>query len=132
MLRFFSYSFSASDCSEESTAGRVVSPCSIMVLHGLGSKEARRARMRKYRSCQTTSHSSLSVARQGDVSRELNLAFLLGDSFNFNYVDEERSDIFQKVHCMFSRKLMWHIKTRDFTKLTSNILLVCARDIVEP
>ena len=31
MLGFFSYSFTASDGSEESTPGRVVSPCSTMV-----------------------------------------------------------------------------------------------------
>ena len=31
MLRFFFYSFTASDGSEESTTGRMVSPCSIMV-----------------------------------------------------------------------------------------------------
>ena len=30
MVRFSSYSFTASDSSDESTAGRVVSPCSIM------------------------------------------------------------------------------------------------------
>ena len=93
MLRFFSYSITASDGSEESTAGRVVSPCSIMVHHGFRNIEARRARKQKYRSRLTTSHSSLLVARQGDISRELNLAFLLVDSFNFNFVDEERSDI---------------------------------------
>ena len=46
-----------------------------------------------YATSSTTSHSSLLVARQGDVSRELNQAFLLVDSFNFNFVDEERSDI---------------------------------------
>ena len=34
------------------------------------------------------------VARQGDVSRKLNQAFLLVDSLNFNFVDEERSDIY--------------------------------------
>ena len=37
------YSFTASDGSEGSTAGRVVSPCSIMMHHGFRSKEARRA-----------------------------------------------------------------------------------------
>ena len=37
--------------------------------------------------------SSLLVARQGDVSRKLNQVFPLVDSFNFNFVDEERSDI---------------------------------------
>ena len=36
-LRFFSYSFTASDGSEKSTAGRVVSPCSIIVHRGLRS-----------------------------------------------------------------------------------------------
>ena len=69
MLRFFSYSFTASDGSEESTAGRVVSPCSIMMHHGFRSKEARRAGKQKYRSHQTTSHSPLLIARQGDVSK---------------------------------------------------------------
>ena len=40
-------------------------------------------------------------ARQGDVSRNLNQAFLLVDSFNFNYVDEERSDIYS-IDAFFS------------------------------
>ena len=35
VLCFFSYSFPASDGSGEPTAGRVVSPCSIMMHHGL-------------------------------------------------------------------------------------------------
>ena len=34
------------------------------------------------------------VACQGDVSCKLNQAFLFVDSFNFNFVDEERSDIY--------------------------------------
>ena len=93
LLCFFSYSFTASDDSEESTADRVVSPCSIMMHHGMRSEEARRAREQIYRLRQTKSHSSLLVARQGDVSRKLNQAFLLVDSFNFNFVDDERSDI---------------------------------------
>ena len=33
VLRFFFYSFTASDGSEEFTLGHVVSPCSIMVHH---------------------------------------------------------------------------------------------------
>ena len=53
---------------------------------------------KKYRLCQT-SHSSLLVARQGDVFRKLYQAFLLVDSFNFNFVDEERSDIYVTVTC---------------------------------
>ena len=93
MLCFFSYSFTVSDGSEESTAGRVVSTCSIMMHHGLRSKEARRARKKKYRLRQTISHSSLLVARQGDVSCKLNQAFLLVDSFNFYFAYDERSDI---------------------------------------
>ena len=97
MLLFFSYSFTASDGSEDSTAGRVESPCSIMMHYGIKSKEARHARKQKYRLPQTTSHSSLLVARQGDVTGKLNQAFLLVDSFNFNFVDEERSDIYS--HC---------------------------------
>ena len=51
--------------------------------------------MQKYRLRQTTSHSSLLVARQGHISRKLNQAFLLVDSFNFNFVDDERTYIFQ-------------------------------------
>ena len=95
VFRFF-YSFTASDGSEGSTAGRVVSPCSIMMHHGFRSNEVRCARKQKYRLRQTTSHSSLLVAHQGDVSRKLNQAFLLVDSFNFNFVDEERSDIWRQ------------------------------------
>ena len=82
------YSFTSSDGQEESTAGRVVSPCSIMVHHGFRSKEVRRARKQKYQLGQTTSHSSLLVTSQGDVFRKLNAAFLLVDSFNFNFADE--------------------------------------------
>ena len=37
VIRFFSYSFTASDGSEESAAGRVVLPYTIMVLHGFRS-----------------------------------------------------------------------------------------------
>ena len=37
----FSFSFTASGGSEESTTDSVVSPCSIMMHHGLRSKEAR-------------------------------------------------------------------------------------------
>ena len=37
---------------------------------------------------------TLLVARQGDVSRKLNQAFLLVISFNFNVVDDERSDVY--------------------------------------
>ena len=44
--------------------------------------------------CEYTSHSSLLVARQGYVSRKLNQAFLLVDFINFNFVDEECSDIY--------------------------------------
>ena len=100
MLHFFSYSITASDRSEGSTAGRVASPCSVMMHHGLRSKEVWHARKQKYRILQTTSHSSLLVARQGDVSRKLNQVFLMVDSFNFNFVDEERSDILDlEVEC---------------------------------
>ena len=42
--------------------------------HSFRSKEARRAGKQKYRLRQTTSHSSLLVDRQGDVSRKLNQA----------------------------------------------------------
>ena len=109
---FFSYSLTASDGSEESTAGRVVSLCSIMMHHGFRSKEARRARKQQYRLLKTTSHSSLLVTRQGDVSRKLNQAFLLIDSFNFNFVDEERSYIYKNVLCFTSITL--HLLSRCF------------------
>ena len=71
-----------------------------MMHHGFRSKEARRARKQKYRLLQTTSHSSLLVSRQGDVSRKLNQVFLMVDSFNFYFVDEECSDILDlEVEC---------------------------------
>ena len=63
-----------------------------MMHHGVRSKEAGHARKQKYQLRQT-SHSSLLVARQGDVSRKLNQAYRLADSFNFNFVYEELSDI---------------------------------------
>ena len=44
VLRFFSYSFTASDGSEESNAGRAASPCTVMEHHGFRSQKARRAR----------------------------------------------------------------------------------------
>ena len=44
---------------------------------------------------QTTLHSSLIVGRQGDAYRNLSQAFLLVDTINFNFVDEERSGIHQ-------------------------------------
>ena len=40
-----------------------------------------------------TSTTSLLVACQGDVFRKLNQTFLLVDSFNFNFVVKEHSDI---------------------------------------
>ena len=64
-----------------------------MMHNGRRSKEARRARKQKYRLRQTTSHYSLLVAVQDDVSRKLNQSFLLADSFDSNFVDEERSDV---------------------------------------
>ena len=42
---------------------------------------------------------SLLVARQGDESHKLNQALLLVESFNFNFVDEERSHIY--IVCLF-------------------------------
>ena len=99
--RFFSHSFTASDGSEESTAGRVTSPCSIMVHHGHRSKDARRAIKQKYPLRQATSQSTLLVSRLGDVSRKLNQVLLSVDSFYFNFVDEERSDI-----CMLQNNIL--------------------------
>ena len=78
--RFFFYSFTASDGSEGTTAGCVVSLRSIMVHHGFRSKEVRHAIKL---SITPTSHSSLLVASQGDVSCKLNQALLLLDTFNF-------------------------------------------------
>ena len=94
----------------QSTAGRVVSPCSIMMHHGIRSIEARRARRQKYRSRQTTSHSSLLVARQVDVYRKLNQAFLLVDSFYLNFVDEEPSDIYTRMYCLNITAVIKHSK----------------------
>ena len=93
VLRFF-YSFTASNGSEGYTVGRVVSTCSIKMHYGFRTKDARHARKQKYRLHQITSHSSLLVASQGDASRNINQAFFLVDSLNFNFVDEERSDIY--------------------------------------
>ena len=83
----------------------MVSPCSIMVYHGFRSKEAKRARKQKYRLRQKTSHSSLLVARQGDVSRKLNQALLLVDMFNFNFAGEERSDICKQQLLLYNNNL---------------------------
>ena len=66
--------------------------------HGFRSKEARRARKLRYRVHLTTSHSTLLVDRQCDVSRKLNQTFLLVDLHNFNFVDEECSDIGNVKH----------------------------------
>ena len=41
------------------------------------------------------------VARQGDVSRKLNQAFLYVESLNFNFVDKERSDIIEHQYTPF-------------------------------
>ena len=75
----------ASHGLEVATAGCVVSPRSIMVHHGFRSKDMKHTRKQDIPLCQTTSHSSLLVARQGDVSRKLNQAFLSVDSFNYNF-----------------------------------------------
>ena len=66
----------ASDGSDGTTAGRVISPRSIVVHHDLRSKEARSARKQTNRLRQATSHSSLLVARQCNVSRKLNQALI--------------------------------------------------------
>ena len=42
------------------------------------------------------------VASQGDASLKFNQAFLLVDSFNFNFVDEEHSDIVETENCWVS------------------------------
>ena len=114
VLRFF-YSFIASDGSEESIAGRVVSPCSIILHHGHRSKEARRARKQKYRLRQITSHSSLLVACQDDISRKLNQVFLLVDSFNFNFVDEECSDIYNDYHTTKTAFIIYGLHHKNFS-----------------
>ena len=59
---------------EPTTAGRVLSPRSIMVRQGFRRREA--GKKAKYRLPQATSHSSLLDARQADISRKLNQAFL--------------------------------------------------------
>ena len=75
--------FHCSDRSEGTTVDRVVSPRPIMVHHGFRSKEERCKKRIIFR--QRTSHSSLLVACQDDVSSKLNLTFLYVDSFNSNF-----------------------------------------------
>ena len=64
-------------------------PCSITSLyHGAPwcqKKRGETCKKAKYKLLQATSHSSLLVACQGDVSRKLNQPFLLVDLFNFNF-----------------------------------------------
>ena len=93
MLRFFSYSFTASDGSEESTAGRAESPCSIMMHHCFRSKDVRKKESKNIVYVKQHHTPQKLVASQDDVSRKLSEAFLLVDSFNFNFVDDEHSDI---------------------------------------
>ena len=89
MTRFcvhsFFYSFSASDGSEATTEGRVISPRPNMVQHGFKSKESSRAGKLNIDYPKTTSQFSLLVARQGDAYRNLNQALFLVDSFNLNF-----------------------------------------------
>ena len=83
--------FTASDSSLGITAGGVVSPSSIMVHHGFRSKEAMRAQKRiSIAPNNVTPHSWL-LAK---VSRKPNQAFPLVDSFNFNFIVEDRSNIY--------------------------------------
>ena len=125
MLRFFSYTFTASDGSEDSTAGRVVSPCSIMMHHGFRSGEARRGRKHKFLLRQTISHSSLLVARQGDVSRKLNQALLLVDSFKFNFVEDERSDIYSSIKSVdFNTYILSNVDESVKSTLRERLLLI--------
>ena len=94
MLRFFSYSFTASDGYEESNAGRVESPSSIIMHHGFKSKEAC-VHESKNIDCAKQHHTphcwlSAKVMYLGKLIQ----AFLLVDSFSFNIVVEERSYIY--------------------------------------
>ena len=56
---------------------------------------------------------SLLVTHHGDVSRKLNKEFLLVDSFNFNFVDEDRSYIYvlyvlhEFLLCVYDRVLQF-------------------------
>ena len=122
VLRFFSYSFTASDGSEESNAGRVVSPCSIMVHHGFRSEEARRARKQEYRLRQTTSHSSQLVARQGDASRKLNQASIA--SMNCRTLSSDvRVKELQRLACDMSIDVL-AIQEHKRTSLDAHISLL--------
>ena len=122
MHRFLSYSFIASDGSEESTEDSVVSPLSIVMHHGFRSIEASRSRRQKYRFCQTPSHSLVLVASQCYVFRKLHQAFLLVDSFKFNFVDEGRSDVLLKLEIVMIkiRKQMQYV-----CKIAMFLLLLC-------
>ena len=68
------------------------------------------------------------AVRQGDVSRkQVNQAFLMVDSFNFNLVDEERSDIFSDLRlamCLTQRNawLFKDLLTYEKTKYTMVLL----------
>ena len=63
------------------------------------------------------------VARQGDVFREFNQAFLMVDSFNFNLVDEERSDIYTCVMCNMSHAL--YVPRVMYVLCVINVLYMC-------
>ena len=96
--RFF-YSFTASDGSEGTTAGCVVALS--LVDHGFRSKEV--CKKTKFLLHQTSSHSSLLVACQSDVSRKLNQAFLLVDPFYSNFFEECSNIIIMVIFkCYFS------------------------------
>ena len=108
MLCFFFYSFTASDGSEESTAGRVASPCSIKMHYGYRSNEARRARKHEYRLRQTTSHCRLpamvmypanSTKRFSRFTRSTSI-LLMKDVQIYIYI---RSDI--SITCVFFQQL---------------------------
>ena len=91
LFLFHSYS-TASDGSDESSAGHVVSPCSTMIseVKRRSEQECKKYRLHRINITLFTVGCLMYV----DASRKLNQVFLLVDSFKFNFVDEERSDIY--------------------------------------
>ena len=78
---------------------------------------------KKYRLRQTTSRSSLLVAHQGDVSRKLNQAFLLVDSFNFNSLNWTHSIQLQSYNAWCHRSEIPTSQNLALSSLTAGGLI---------
>ena len=107
----------------------MVSPCSIMVHHGFGSKEVRHPRKRK---TNYTKHHLL-VTCQGYASRKHNQTFPLVDLFNFKpcccwgmfiyiYIYNKTEDLCASVKCA-NQFCPASIKCFNETWLNDNIII---------